>query len=243
MSENSNLRIHSRIHPGESIPETETAPKNRKKRVSTKPKRRYKPAQTQSSRAMPPSRNTHTERLLRNSAIACAVLLGVLTLTNVDQPWAKKAVNGIEQALTMRIDLDDTIGELTFVRELMPESALVFLNISGKEQLGLPVKGSLSHPWSELQPWLMFTCDSGTAVNAAEDGTVTAVSELSDGRKGLIVDHGNGLESVYAYMDTVNAASGDAVLRGQQLGTADGYMYFEWRVNGKSIDPSELMGV
>ena len=243
MSEKSNLRIHSRIIPEENTAGTDSASGKRKKRAAPKTMTRDRPVHSQSPRLTPPSGTTHTERLLRNSAVACAVLLGVLTLTNVDQPWAKKAVDGIEQALTMRIDLDDTIGELTFVKDLMPESALVFLNISGKEQLEMPVKGSLSHPWSELQPWLMFTCDSGTAVNAAEDGTITAVSELSDGRKGLIVDHGDGLESVYAYMDTVSAASGDAVLRGQPLGTADGYMYFEWRVSGKAADPTEALGL
>jgi len=185
----------------------------------------------------------HTERLLRNSALACALLLGVLTLTNIDQPWARKASKGIEQALTMQIDLDDTIGELTFVKELMPESAVVFLNISDRNQLERPIDGSCSHPWSELQPWLMFACPADTAVCAVENGTVTAVSPLSDGLTGILVDHGGGCESVYALLASSEVKNGDTVERGQRIGTSGDNLYFEWRVNGASSDPTEAMGL
>ena len=107
----------------------------------------------------------------------------------------------------MRINLDDTLGELTFVRKLMPESALVFLNVSGSATLTPPVSGSVVHPYSALQPWLMFGTKNAP-VCAPGAGTVSAVSELSGGQYGLLIDHGQGLESVCAGLSAVSVQSG-----------------------------------
>ena len=191
---------------------------------------------------LPKPRPSRTDRLLRNSAIACAVLLGVLALGNIRQPWAEKASEGIEKALSMRIDLDDSIGELTFVRQLMPESALVFLNVSGGAALTPPVDGAISHPWSNLQPWMMFDCIAGTPVCAVGPGTVTAITPLSGDRYGVLVDHGEGAESLYAQLTEVDVAAGDSVSRGQTIGKGEG-VYFEYRVGGESVDPAGEMGL
>ena len=183
------------------------------------------------------------DRLLRNTAVACALLLGILALGNLDLPWARKASEGIEQALTMRINLDESIGELTFVRQIMPESALVFLNVSGAPELTRPASGEVIHPWSNAQPWLMFRCDADEPVLAPADGTVTAVSPLSDGRMGLLIDHGEGLETVLANLSRAEVHAGDAVQRGQALGACPDSLYLEYRANGEPIDPSEKLGL
>ena len=183
------------------------------------------------------------DRLLRNSAIACAVLLGILALGNIDQPWAEKAAEGIERALTMHINLDDSIGELSFVRRIMPESALVFLNISGGPELAMPADGEVLHPWNGMQPWFMFGCAEDAPVFADEAGTVAAVSPLSGGDFGILIDHAGGQESVYAGLAAVSVQSGDAVARGQQLGSAAGNLYYEYRSAGESVDPTERLGL
>ena len=189
------------------------------------------------------TRLSFQERLLRNSFIACAVLLGVLALGNVQQPWAVKASRSIEQALTMKVDLDQSLGQLSFVRKLMPESALVFFNLSGDHELQAPVQGALSHPYQGDQSWLMFEAEAGAAVCAAADGTISAVSPLSDGTYGVLIDHGEGRESVTANLAEITLQPGDQVLRGGVLGTASGDVYFELRQGGEAIDPTELMGL
>ena len=183
------------------------------------------------------------ERLLRNCFLACAVLLGVLALGNLQQPWAKKAADGIEQALTMRIDLDESLGQLSFVRNLMPESALVFFNLSGDHELIQPVQGELTHAYSASQPWLMYDTEPGEAVCAVADGTVSAVSQLSDGSYGVLIDHGEGRESVTACLMEVAVQSGDKLVRGADIGTAGDSVYFELRQGGESADPTEAMGL
>ena len=183
------------------------------------------------------------ERLLRNCFLACAVLLGILALGNLQQPWAVKAADGIEQALTMKIDLDESLGQLSFVRNLMPESALVFFNLSGDHELLQPVQGELTHAYSATQPWLLFDTEAGAAVCAVAEGTVSAVSELSDGSYGVLIDHGEGRESVTACLLDVAVQTGDRLVRGAQLGTAGKSVYFELRQAGESADPTEAMGL
>ena len=182
------------------------------------------------------------DKLLRNSAIACALLLGILALGNLRLPWAQRAAQGIERALSMHINLDDSIGELTFVRQIMPESALVFLNVSGSSELARPSEGPVAHSWSALQPWLVFE-NGNLPVYAVGAGTVTAVSTLSGGNQGVLVDHGEGLESLYANLSQVNVQSGDRVSRGQQLGAGDSGLYFELRQGGEAVDPTERLGL
>lgn len=228
MSENGKLHIHTQL-----LPDADTA-KETPKGGGHAPKVRL--------RRRPRQRLGSGDRLLRNSAIACAILLGILALGNVRQPWAEKASQGIERALTMRIDLDDSIGELTFVRQIMPESALVFLNLTGNSELARPTDGAVEHVWSQLQPWLMFE-PGQRAVYAVSAGTVTAVSPLSGDRYGLLVDHGDGLESVYASLSEVTVQSGDSVSRGQQLGASTEGLYFELRQDGEAVDPTERLGL
>ena len=115
MPENNTLHIHTRLIPDAEPPVSTEAPKKRK---------RHRQGITHPRTA--PKKLAPGDRLLRNSAVACAILLGILALGNMRQPWAEKAAGSIERALTMRIDLDDSIGELTFVRQIMPESALDF---------------------------------------------------------------------------------------------------------------------
>lgn len=144
------------------------------------------------------ARLSFQERLLRNSFLACAVLLGVLALSNIEQPWAKQATEGIEQALSMKVDLDESLGQLSFVCNLVPESALVFFNLSGEDDFVAPVQAEQTHAFSTSQPWYMYAVDPGEAVCAAAAGTVSAISPLSDGTFGVLIDHGEGLESVTA---------------------------------------------
>ena len=229
------LRIHAQITPeAESIPEAKARVRWR---CVPHPRQKGQPGASR-------EKLSFGDRLLRNSALACALLLAVLAMGNINQPWARQASETIERALTMHIDLDESIGKLTFVRDLMPDSALVFLNLSGDNELAAPVNGELTHAYSEAQPWLMFSCTSFDEVYAAADGTVTAVSPLSGGSSiGILIDHGSGLESVYAYLSEATVKMGDIVQRGQSIGHTDATLYFELRESGAAVDPTERIGL
>ena len=105
MSEKSTLRIHAQIMPED----TQTASVGTEKKAKTirwksvpipkAEKAERKRSQTAAKAHRPRARLGFSDRLLRNSSIACAILLGILALGNINQPWAEKATAGIEQAL------------------------------------------------------------------------------------------------------------------------------------------------
>ena len=227
MTENNRkLRIHAQITPAEPI-------------ISEKKHIRWRCLPKKPAKV----KLTAGDRLLRNSALACAMLLGILTLGNIDHPLARSASESVRQALTMHIDLDESIGRLSFVREFMPESALVFLDLSGGYELAKPAEADIIHPYTDAQPWILLGCEENTVVRAAADGTVTAVSTLTGGKIGLIIDHGSGSESVYAYLSGANVEPGHSVSRGQQIGTASATLYYELRSMGEPVDPTNRMGL
>lgn len=178
-----------------------------------------------------------SERLLRNTAIACALLLGVLTLRNIDQPWSRAAMAGVESALTMRVDLDKSLGKLNFVKSIMPESSLVFFNLSGAGMTE-PAEGEKVHRYSRAQPWTEYACGDGAPVRCALAGTVCAVSQLDGGEWYVLVDHGGGVETLYACLNEPELDTGDALERGGEVGTVRGdCLYFEYRRDGESVEP------
>ncbi len=94
-----------------------------------------------------------------------------------------------------------------------------------------------------------FPCPVGTAVCAAESGTVILARNLnySYGHY-LIIDHGNGLSTLYAHNTTLLVGVGDHVSKGQQIaesgstGNSTGpHCHFEVRVNGTRVNPNNYL--
>lgn len=224
----SKLKVYTSVRPEEETVED----KKSARRVKWKPVPRTR------------SKLDLSERLLRNTAIACSVLLCVLTLKNVNTNWSRAVFSRIEQALTMKIDLDESLGSLSFVRNLVPESALVFFNITGENEMIPPVSGELEHAYSEAQPWLLFECEQNAAVTACKAGVISAISKLTEGEWGVIIDHGSALESVCAYLEQPVLNVGDQVEQGAEIGrAAANYVYFELRKGGVAVDPTDMIGL
>ena len=84
----------------------------------------------------------------------------------------------------------------------------------------------------------------GEEIRAVEKGRVVFAERFSGYGKMVIIDHGERYFSVYAHLSEILKKTGDAVKRGETLGTvgdsdslAGSRLYFEMRKDGKSIDP------
>lgn len=94
---------------------------------------------------------------------------------------------------------------------------------------------------------------SGTAIGASAAGTVSFAGGDRCCSYGLyvIVDHGNGLATLYAHMSSIAVQKGQAVSRGQKLGSVGctghctgPHTHFEVRVNGVNgtqVDPLQYL--
>ena len=220
--QNSRLKIHTSARPAAAGP---TAGKTAKPR----------------GRA-PGGALTAGEKLIRNTAIAGAALLCVLALRNIDAPWSTAAVEGIRQAVTMRVDWDESIGRLSFVRALVPETALVSINLDDKEMMLRPVEGVVAHGFSQEQPWLEFACPAKAQVVASSGGTVVASAQGMSGDWLVLIEHDDGAETLYGYLASAQVSMGQRVSAGDAIGeTVDGpdaRLYFELRENDRAADPT-----
>lgn len=86
---------------------------------------------------------------------------------------------------------------------------------------------------------------TGAPVYAAGDGKVVKALYLTSSYGTyVVIDHGGGISTVYAHCSSLNVKEGDVVQRGRQIavsgatGNVTGpHLHFEYRVNGKAVDP------
>lgn len=84
----------------------------------------------------------------------------------------------------------------------------------------------------------------GTPISAPADGIVTFSGEKAGFGKFVQVDHGYGIETIYAHNQSLNVRAGEKVKRGRLLaavgntGHSTGpHLHYEVRVNGIAVDP------
>lgn len=86
----------------------------------------------------------------------------------------------------------------------------------------------------------------GTAIWAADSGTVVRSADGWNGGWGnyVMIDHGNGMQTLYAHMSSRAVSVGQTVSRGQTIGyvgstgmSTGAHLHFEMYVNGARIDP------
>lgn len=90
----------------------------------------------------------------------------------------------------------------------------------------------------------------GDAVYASDSGTVVYAGWNDSGYGNLVViDHGNGYETLYAHLSQVYVSCGQGVYRGGVIGAAGNtgrsfgsHLHFEVRLNGGFVNPWSVLG-
>lgn len=86
----------------------------------------------------------------------------------------------------------------------------------------------------------------GSAIYAADSGKIVSSSDGWNGGWGnyVMIDHGNGMQTLYAHMSSRAVSVGQTVKRGQTIGyvgstgmSTGPHLHFEMYVNGSRIDP------
>ena len=99
-----------------------------------------------------------------------------------------------------------------------------------------------------------FAAEEGTAVSCVYDGVIESIEISKVNGTTVMVDHGNGLKSVYNSIEAVESLQeGATVLKGDALGTVsannkteylDGaHLHFEVWENGEKIDPTKYLTI
>ncbi|WP_448547511.1 peptidoglycan DD-metalloendopeptidase family protein [Thalassotalea fusca] len=98
-----------------------------------------------------------------------------------------------------------------------------------------------------------FAASIGTLIRASAAGKVIIADNSSLHRnygKVIVIEHSNGLQSLYAHMDSYDVSVGDYVLAGQMIGkvgetgrVTGPHLHFEVIRQGERIDPKTLIGI
>lgn len=105
-----------------------------------------------------------------------------------------------------------------------------------------PVSGSIIRAYSKgKNEGINIKGGAGTAVKAADGGSVAAITKSGDGVPIIVVRHPDNLLTVYANVTDVKVQKGDSVRRGQAIASLrtgdDAYVHFEVRNGFDSVDP------
>ncbi len=108
-----------------------------------------------------------------------------------------------------------------------------------------PVDGPIVRPYSGSNEGIDIAAATGTAVRAAGNGSVAAITQSTDQIPILVVRHDDGLLTVYANIQDISVNRGDPVTRGQtiaRVGEGDpSFLHFEVRRGFDAQDPTEFL--
>jgi len=117
-----------------------------------------------------------------------------------------------------------------------------------------PVKsgyGLRRSPWSgapEHHEGIDIGSPPGTPVEAPAAGSVVEASSQGDFGKHVMLDHGNGVRSLYGHLKRVDVKVGQRVAKGQVIGLVGStgrstgpHLHYEVLMAGKPVDPSRFL--
>ena len=120
--------------------------------------------------------------------------------------------------------------------------------------MGWPANGEITSPYGYRTHPIFGTTiyhsgidigvDYGTPVHSADSGTVVYAGWMSGYGNTVVVDHGNGISTLYGHNEDVAVSEGQSVGKGSVIayagstGNSTGpHVHFEVRVNGDPTDP------
>ncbi|MCM2560942.1 peptidoglycan DD-metalloendopeptidase family protein [Lutimaribacter sp. EGI FJ00015] len=113
-------------------------------------------------------------------------------------------------------------------------------------RMGYPVQGKIIRDYAQgRNEGIDIQAASGSAVKAAADGTVAAITSDANEVPIVVVKHPDNLLTVYANVSNIRVKKGDSVSRGQTIaqlrdGNAN-YVHFEVRDGFDSVDPNPYL--
>jgi murein DD-endopeptidase MepM/ murein hydrolase activator NlpD len=164
--------------------------------------------------------------------------------------------NGVAQIIkNVVIENGDLIDENVIVNKTLIAAKDEIVVVGGKTPLYAatgsflkPARGRLSSPfgrrWGKMHEGIDLAGPTGTPIEAADSGKISFVGRRSGYGLCVMINHGNGLQTLYGHTSKVFVKAGQSVAKGQRIasigstGRSTGpHLHFEVRKNGIPVNP------
>jgi len=158
------------------------------------------------------------------------------------------ALEGEKSELVQKIEEDQA-----YIAELLSTHTFAYTGEAGSSGLAWPIGGSLNsyfgwRDWGDFHRGLDIGAPYGAPIAASAAGVVVTADYLGTYGNIVIVDHLNGISTVYAHLSGFAVDTGEEVEQGQVVGwigltglTTGAHLHFEVRVSGDFVDPLEWL--
>lgn len=127
-------------------------------------------------------------------------------------------------------------------------STEVSRSLSSTALMSWPITGTITSPYgmrkSGFHHGLDIANDKGTTIHAAADGTVSFAGSMAIYGRTIIIDHPDGIQTLYAHTQNILVQKGAKVSRGQAIAevgmsgvTTGPHLHFEVRYKNKTRNP------
>ncbi len=156
-------------------------------------------------------------------------------------------------------DVDEVTKEIRQRQKESNEIAEIIRSMQNPESIGTgkymwPLKGytsiSSDYGWRTLRgkrnlhTGIDMPAPKGTSIYAIDDGKVILSRKYGSYGECVIIDHGNGISSLYAHQSSRSVSVGDTVSKGQVIGkvgstgnSTGNHLHLEIRKNGSHVSP------
>lgn len=176
------------------------------------------------------------------------------SMTTTQKTTQVQGVEGEKEIVAQVTYIDDIPVETIILSEnITREPVTAEVTVGTKKpvatgNLKMPTTGILSSSYgyrsSGFHTGIDIANSYGTRINAADGGTVTFAGWNGGYGYCVIINHGNGIETLYAHASKLNVSVGDKVTQGDKIaemgstGNSTGnHLHFEVRVNGNHQNP------
>lgn len=128
----------------------------------------------------------------------------------------------------------------------------IAIDVKTASAIAFPVPETigLSQGFNFFHPGIDIRAPKGSAIYPVKAGTVAYVGYQVGGYgRHVIVDNGDGVQSLYAHLNKIDVYEGDTVTAETQIGevgmtgrTTGPHLHLEVRVNGRSVSPLAYLG-